>query len=133
MFSAVHFFQFLLIKILDPDWIRHPKKLDPDPDQIKYGSETLKVNSQIRIRINRESRIRMRFRNIGVEVPVFRIRIGFNANADTAPDPAFFSNADPDMDPVPDPDPDPGFKWAKIGNNLHLKKIWIKNSIYLYL
>ncbi len=41
--------------------------LDPDPDQIKYGSETLKVNIQIRIRINRESRIWMRIPNMGVE------------------------------------------------------------------
>jgi hypothetical protein len=32
------FFQFLVIKALDPDWIRirisvHPKMLDPDPDE----------------------------------------------------------------------------------------------------
>ena len=39
-FSAVIFFQFLVIKALDPDWIRiriririglHPDPLDPDP------------------------------------------------------------------------------------------------------
>jgi hypothetical protein len=31
------FFQFLVIKALDPDWIRigvHPKMLDPDPDEM---------------------------------------------------------------------------------------------------
>ncbi len=31
-----NFFQFLVMKALDPDWIRiggHPKMLDPDPDQ----------------------------------------------------------------------------------------------------
>jgi hypothetical protein len=38
-FSAVIFFQFLVIKALDPDWIRirigvHPKMLDPDPDEM---------------------------------------------------------------------------------------------------
>jgi hypothetical protein len=35
--SAVIFFQFLVIKALDPDWIRigvHPKMLDPDPDEM---------------------------------------------------------------------------------------------------
>jgi hypothetical protein len=35
--EAVIFFQFLVIKALDPDWIRiriglHPDPLDPDPD-----------------------------------------------------------------------------------------------------
>jgi hypothetical protein len=45
-FSAVTFLQFLLIKILDPDWIRNrmgiqPKMLDPDQDLIESGSETL--------------------------------------------------------------------------------------------
>jgi hypothetical protein len=37
IFSAVIFFQFLVIKVLDPDWIRigiPPKMLDPDPDEI---------------------------------------------------------------------------------------------------
>jgi hypothetical protein len=38
-FSAVIFFQFLVIKALDPDWIRirigvHPKMLDPDPEKM---------------------------------------------------------------------------------------------------
>ncbi len=38
-FSAVIFFQFLLIKALDPDWIRirtgvQPKMLDPDPNEM---------------------------------------------------------------------------------------------------
>jgi hypothetical protein len=36
-FSAVIFSQFLVIKALDPDWIRigvHPKMLDPDPDEM---------------------------------------------------------------------------------------------------
>ncbi len=37
--SAVNFFQFLVIKALDPDLIRirigvHPKMLDPDPDEM---------------------------------------------------------------------------------------------------
>ncbi len=34
-FSTVIFSQFLVMKALDPDWIRiggHPKMLDPDPD-----------------------------------------------------------------------------------------------------
>jgi hypothetical protein len=37
-FSAVNIFQYLVIKILDPDCIRiriEPKMLDPDPDQTK--------------------------------------------------------------------------------------------------
>ncbi len=38
-FSAVNFFQFLVIKILDQDWFRiliviYPKMLDPDPEQL---------------------------------------------------------------------------------------------------
>jgi hypothetical protein len=36
-FSAVIVFQFLVIKALDPDWIRigiQPKILDPDPDEM---------------------------------------------------------------------------------------------------
>jgi hypothetical protein len=40
-FSAVIFFQFLVIKALDPVWIRiririgiQPKMLDPDPDEL---------------------------------------------------------------------------------------------------
>ncbi len=38
-FSAVIFFQFLVIKALDPDWIRiriglRPQTLDPDPEKI---------------------------------------------------------------------------------------------------
>jgi hypothetical protein len=37
--SAVIFFQFLVIKALDPDWIRirignQPKMLNPDPDEM---------------------------------------------------------------------------------------------------
>ncbi len=45
--SAVIFFlQFLVIKALDPDWIRirigvHPKMLDPDPGWNECGSATL--------------------------------------------------------------------------------------------
>jgi hypothetical protein len=43
-FSAVIFFQFLVIKALDPDWIRipigvHPKMLDPDPDPEKMNTD----------------------------------------------------------------------------------------------
>ncbi len=38
-FSVVIFFQFLVIKALNPDWIRirigiQPKMLDPDPDEM---------------------------------------------------------------------------------------------------
>jgi hypothetical protein len=38
-FSAVIFFQFLVIKALDPYWIRirigiQPQMLDPDPDEM---------------------------------------------------------------------------------------------------
>ncbi len=40
-FSAVIFFQFLVMKALDPDWIRiririglQPQTLDPDPEKI---------------------------------------------------------------------------------------------------
>jgi hypothetical protein len=36
-FFSCNFFQFLVIKALDPDWIRigiQPKMLDPDPDEI---------------------------------------------------------------------------------------------------
>ena len=43
-FSAVIFSQFLVIKALDPDWIRirigvHPKMLDPDPDEMNADSQ----------------------------------------------------------------------------------------------
>jgi hypothetical protein len=51
-FSAVNFFQVLVIKTLDPDWIRsliligiYPKILDPDPDSNESGSETLVILS----------------------------------------------------------------------------------------
>ncbi len=42
--SAVIFFQFLVIKALDPDWIRirigvHPKMLDPDLDPEKMNTD----------------------------------------------------------------------------------------------
>ncbi len=44
--SAVIFFQFLVIKALDPDWIRiwirigfHPKMLDPDPDEMNTNPQ----------------------------------------------------------------------------------------------
>jgi hypothetical protein len=42
---SCNFFQFLVIKALDPDWIRiriglQPQTLDPDPEK-KYGSTTL--------------------------------------------------------------------------------------------
>jgi hypothetical protein len=38
-FSSKFFFKFLVIKTLDPDWIRirigsQPKMLDPDPSQL---------------------------------------------------------------------------------------------------
>ena len=44
--SAVIFFKFLVIKALDPDWIRiriglQPQTLDSDPKKNLYGSETL--------------------------------------------------------------------------------------------
>jgi hypothetical protein len=43
-FPAVIFFQFLVIKGLDPDWIRirigiQPQTLDPDPDPEKLNSD----------------------------------------------------------------------------------------------
>ncbi len=43
-FSAVIFFQFLVIKDLDPDWIRiriglQPQTLDPDPDPEKMNTD----------------------------------------------------------------------------------------------
>jgi hypothetical protein len=53
-FLAVIFFQFLVIKALDPDWIRiririridlQPLPLDPDPEKNEYGSETLLTTS----------------------------------------------------------------------------------------
>ena len=43
-FSAVIFFQFLVIKALDPDWIRigiQPKTLDPDPIEMNADSQPL--------------------------------------------------------------------------------------------
>jgi hypothetical protein len=62
--SAVIFFKFLVIKALDPDWIRiriglQPQTLDPDPDwspasnsgsgsgKNEYGSTTLKCRMGI--------------------------------------------------------------------------------------
>ena len=50
-FSAVIFFQFLVIKALDPDWIRigiQPKMLDPDPYQMSADPQPW---SEVRIRI----------------------------------------------------------------------------------
>jgi hypothetical protein len=45
-FSAVFFFQFLVIKALDPDWIRiririglQPQTLDPDPNPEKINTD----------------------------------------------------------------------------------------------
>jgi hypothetical protein len=43
-FSAVIFYLFLVIKALDPDWIRiwigvHPKMLDPDPDEMNADQQ----------------------------------------------------------------------------------------------
>jgi hypothetical protein len=43
-FSAVIFFQILVIKALDPDWIRiriglQPQTLDPDPDPEKINTD----------------------------------------------------------------------------------------------
>jgi hypothetical protein len=43
-FTAVIFFQFLVIKALDPNWIRirigvHPKMLDPDPDPDEMNTD----------------------------------------------------------------------------------------------
>jgi hypothetical protein len=43
-FSADIFFQFLVIKALDPDWIRiriglQPQPLDPDPDPEKMNTD----------------------------------------------------------------------------------------------
>jgi hypothetical protein len=43
-FSAVIFFQFLVNKALDPDWIRirigiQPKMLDPDPDEMNVDPQ----------------------------------------------------------------------------------------------
>jgi hypothetical protein len=54
--SAVNLFKFLVIKTLDPDWIRigfQPKMLDPDPDPYqmnRYGSETLVRIISLRLR-----------------------------------------------------------------------------------
>jgi hypothetical protein len=42
IFSAVNFFQFLVIKAQDSDWIRigiQPKMLDPDPGQMNMDPE----------------------------------------------------------------------------------------------
>jgi hypothetical protein len=45
-FSAVIFFQFLVIKALDPDWIRirigigfQPQTLDPDPEPDQMNAD----------------------------------------------------------------------------------------------
>jgi hypothetical protein len=41
-FSAENFFQFLLIKTLDPDWIRigiQPKIMDPDADPYQMNTD----------------------------------------------------------------------------------------------
>ncbi len=59
-FSALILFQFLVIKALDPDWIRirigvQPKMLDPDPDEMNADPQPW-----IRIR-------RIRIRNTAVE------------------------------------------------------------------
>jgi hypothetical protein len=44
IFLAVIFLKFLVIKALDPDWIRirigiHPKMLDPDPDPDEMNAD----------------------------------------------------------------------------------------------
>jgi hypothetical protein len=44
-FQAVNLFQFLVIKTLDPDWIRidiQPKMLDPDPYQMNTDPQPWK-------------------------------------------------------------------------------------------
>ncbi len=58
--SAVIFFQFLVSKALDPDWIRigiQSKMLDPDPDEMNadpqpwlqhtLGEDSLRVNDEL--------------------------------------------------------------------------------------
>ncbi len=49
-FSAVIFFQFLVIKALDQDWIWiltrivvHPKMLDPDPDEMNTDPQRIRT------------------------------------------------------------------------------------------
>ncbi len=51
-FSAVIFFQFLVIKALDPDWIRigvQPYMLDPDPDEMNADPQPWNKDSLDRI------------------------------------------------------------------------------------
>ncbi len=50
------FFQFLVIKALDPDWIRiririglQPQPLDPGSVKNEYGSETLPIMTDLLI------------------------------------------------------------------------------------
>ena len=50
-FTAVNFLQFLVLKTLNPDWIRigiRPKMLDPDPYQMSADPQPW---SEVRIRI----------------------------------------------------------------------------------
>ncbi len=64
-FSAVIFFHFLIIKALDPEWIRiririgiQPKMLDPDPDENECGSATLIADITSCPRGSRPTRVR---------------------------------------------------------------------------
>ncbi len=63
IFSAVNFFQFLVIKTLDPDCIRirigiQPKMLDPNPDQMNADPQHwlihCKVRNQLWLQITRK-------------------------------------------------------------------------------
>ncbi len=51
LFSTRNFFQFLIIKTLNPDWIRirigiQPKMLDPDPYQMNADPQPWLLLSQ---------------------------------------------------------------------------------------
>jgi hypothetical protein len=55
-FSAVIFFQFLVIKGLDPDWIRiriglQPQTLDPDPEKMNTDPKPWKIAQEISLKI----------------------------------------------------------------------------------
>ncbi len=66
-FSAVIFFQFLVIKALDPDWIRiriglQPQTLDPDPDPEKEDCLEIKKDSREALYMTKKRRLRTRCR-----------------------------------------------------------------------
>ncbi len=62
-FFSCNFFQFLVIKALDSDWIRirigiHPKMLDPDPDEMNADPQPCLQGRRLREQVLLQAPVR---------------------------------------------------------------------------